>query len=58
MWFRGASFRVELLVALISSGLLDYTSANELLPSLPRDSPTKLSIDTQEFGVEVDVSHA
>jgi hypothetical protein len=54
---RGPSFKTDLLTALVSSGLLDRASANELLPSLPQDSPTKLGLEAQEFGVEVDVSH-
>lgn len=58
MRFRGGSFRAELLTALVSSGLLDYTYASEMLPSLPHDSSTKLSLEAQEFGVEVEVSHA
>ena len=53
---RGPSFRYELLAALISAGLLDHAFANELLPTLPHDFPTKLSLEAQEFGTEVEVS--
>ncbi|KAF8585572.1 hypothetical protein K439DRAFT_1409940 [Ramaria rubella] len=50
---KGSSFRLELLASLISSGLLDHTFAIELLPSLPHDFTTKLTIEAQEFGIEV-----
>ncbi|KAF8503938.1 mediator complex subunit Med5-domain-containing protein [Hysterangium stoloniferum] len=51
---KGSSFRFELLGALVSTRLLDHTFALELFPSLPTDFPTKLTMETQESGSDLD----
>jgi len=40
---------------LISNGLLDHAFAVEILPTLPTEFASKLSMEAQEAGAEVDV---
>ncbi|KIJ40133.1 hypothetical protein M422DRAFT_780814 [Sphaerobolus stellatus SS14] len=52
---KGTSFRFELLGALISSNLMDHPSALELYTGLPTEFPSKLSMEAQESGTDVDM---